>query len=913
MTTFARSYLNQAKKIRIIKEQHRKVVMSKKIKTFLILILAIISTNIFSASFVPSQTQREKLFDSYLNKATYGQEQYEDRINIYTHILPLIGQGVSDEKKNSFSTALSGLFQTRSQDNPERLSLLKDLFKMAASNVGLVNKKNQIQGWITTINKELEPFALCDGDIVMFIGNDDKIQLFCDTQKSENGKYRLQIQGGKSTNFGPQLFKIKSKKEKLGTLFYGDEIEIIPLYSEYKKSFYMLSEVQRLSVATNYKRGSAQCDLEIVDLAKKIKKSKDVATTIVLRQNRKQEKNQEPVLANDHIQIWSKEPRKRVAIDSDSLTLIFGDDLQTKDKFYFFKIQKIMPDEVAKVENTNFINNLNNLKKQKDFFTKIRRAVGLSNFLNSNIYEKNKEEFFAQLENLFDACNRKDLNALKTLRTFYYQLFVSQKFEDKNSTLQAFLEQINDDLIPFAINYDDIIQIDSSKFKRTLWTHGKDGASDSDCKEILVGPNSDARSQDGPQFFKLKSVNGKTGPIEYGDEVEIFALYVGFGANVEALDQPEKLCVNNSSRRDKSDGQSVFQLKAATFNWDKYLNCSVPALYGESLEVWNKDTDRKVWTNHGSMFGSNWYELLVGPNDDEYKGINRTENGQQLFELQKVSYSKICTVASNDFYQKLLKAQNLDDGSEKIEEMAKLSSRLSQNILSTKKEAYVTELASLFSRRKSFNTGQLEQLRTLLNKSLSADLYNEQKDKVALWMHTLDTEMVENEVLEKLTLAERQKDFLEKIAVYDKTLEIIKNPLAKNKTELFFKNVDGLYQQKEKMDVVQLSSFKNLMNNVLIVAPSLQQTPQNLLWAESFNKKNKEIDFLAKLSDAAVSHGQDQVKKYNDMIPLLSSNVSGEQKLNYMRSLRQLLNSKLNELQAVKDVLQNAVAKTDEK
>lgn len=178
--------------------------------------------------------------------------------------------------------------------------------------------------------------------------------------------------------------------------------------------------------------------------------------------------------------------------------------------------------------------------------------------------------------------------------------------------LGTMLESVNKTWRGPVLEYNTIVTISSDFYPYLLWTRGARYWGRMD--EIDVGGPSDLYSFTGPQFFMLKAKDNltKTGPINYGDEIEIWSL-----------------CASTDNHNNQSNKSPVEILNPA----------------------------KKWWLNFGSRHGSDHNEILIAPLDDKDE---RTKNS--TFSLSSVN-KLTGPVYQNDIVKIMSKA-HIKDGKE---------------------------------------------------------------------------------------------------------------------------------------------------------------------------------------------------------------------------------------------------------
>ncbi|MBI4182407.1 MAG: hypothetical protein HY521_00240 [Proteobacteria bacterium] len=176
-----------------------------------------------------------------------------------------------------------------------------------------------------------------------------------------------------------------------------------------------------------------------------------------------------------------------------------------------------------------------------------------------------------------------------------------------------------------AVSYGGAIELSAKKSGRILWAF--EGSQwGRDIHEIIVGPNTEAGTKDGSQKLVVRSPAGKTGPVAYGDEVELVAAKTGrilwvYEGSRWGGGFNEVLVGPNTDARTK-DGSQKFVVRSAAGK-------TGPVRSGDEVELVAAKTGRILWVYEGSRWGQQFQEIIVGPNTDP-----RTKDGSQVLKIQ---------------------------------------------------------------------------------------------------------------------------------------------------------------------------------------------------------------------------------------------------------------------------------------
>jgi hypothetical protein len=260
-------------------------------------------------------------------------------------------------------------------------------------------------------------------------------------------------------------------------------------------------------------------------------------------------------------------------------------------------------------------------------------------------------------------------------------------------------------------------------------------------------------------------------------------------------------------------------------------------------------------------------------------------------------------LATRVFYKKLIDAECKNTFVKKMEALKKVVPFLTNDILTSKKDRFVLSLSKLFMARTKMQEHELLTLKKLLSDSLHTAIYVVQKDKIRAWIEKIDTEEIEHLIDNGLLQIRSSNDVSVQIKIYNNTLALFRDPLAKDKIDLFFYSLNRFMEQKDHMNFVQLDACTSLIKRSRFVLQNFSQYKKALDWATILKEHELDLDFRARLADASESKGVQQVEKYKAMVPFINKRVSSEHRQYYVHNVKKLLAEKMEEIKALKKVL----------
>ncbi len=219
-----------------------------------------------------------------------------------------------------------------------------------------------------------------------------------------------------------------------------------------------------------------------------------------------------------------------------------------------------------------------------------------------------------------------------------------------------------------TIEYGKIITLQSASTAsngRVLWAN-PDSRFGGGHWEILAGVQNpdDPRDSNGGNFFMIKAKGNlnKTGPVNYGDEFELWSL----ATTNNPLNVPCKWWVHEESRWGGGSQDEILstglqdprtQNGQQVFTFTSPNNATGPVRPGDALYIvskFSKKPGARVWTYEDSRHGNGFHELLVGDTwGPSSIGIDRSEV-QGKFIISYPNQSTMTQDARN-IYTKLLK------------------------------------------------------------------------------------------------------------------------------------------------------------------------------------------------------------------------------------------------------------------
>jgi len=872
-----------------------------------------------------------KTFDNYLNQATYGEEQFEKRIDIYKKILLLIEDGIGHQERELFVKTLHGLFETRTTHNQARLLLLRNLLHQTLRIAELKSWQQNITHWIKAINTNLEAFALRSGDIIAL--KDSRVGNYMSVikpNKTKNVKLVLDTRLDKKLDGvldGSHLFVIHTDKDKC-VLYYGDSITLTPLYAHQKTHAHALKPTSKLAALTTVRRGRTFHELGITHIESN-------KTGFKLEGMCNSTKNT-PVLPSDTIRITHTQTDQAITVKSYAQKKQLGLKKITRfkrgkritldeqeNKSSCFCIEKISEQKRAELENQQFKQALACAQNTKNLTQKINFYTQLFDLLNKHINPQYSDIVFNKLQALFYERDTKNIVLLKKLRALYAKASLNQYFESRQLEMENFAGHINNDLMPLGLRYGDIISITSQYHtKRVLWAHNQSRFSHGNHLEILAGPNTKEYTQDGPQLFKIepnKEIKTKK-IVEYGDSIRLVALYAGSETINHSLGNGQRLWANPSSYAGKSfyeivigpnscaqaqNGQEVFYFKRPNLGITTKHN---PVLPSDIVEIWSREYNRKVWVNNSSLSFKNAHEIFVGPNDDNYLGINRTQNGQQLFKLNNVTRKSTIAIAHANFATHVKRINTHKDYAQKISHAHKLLSYMNKNkdLSETAKEVFLGAIRSLFEKRERKTANELRALIALFKATQNASFESSQKNLAKNCEITLHSEAIGKKLTDKLKLVPKQKTYRAKINVFRELVPLATHAYAKRHALLFVNALTMFTQEHNNMNAHELDMLKILLDKSLAHDYTFLTLPEEKKLLHNLRDTRNDLVFQTQFKKAEAEHGLKQIDAYKAIGKRMSL-LSKQHKIKLIKSLKNILGEKVQEAQAAKMALQAIV------
>jgi hypothetical protein len=884
-------------------------------------------------------------FQTTLGQAKYGEKTYEERIKLYQELLENI-ESFQPEQISSYVEDLQGFFNARQKDNPSNLSSLKTLVIQAKENQQLHGNLDTLESWISSINEDLTKFALHDGDIVKIKTHIQNGTIAPIPTKSKKAASILPV----APNFSDKnwdetlcssLFKIKTPQ--LSSPVYEEKnIELIPLFAVSNGFAYPLPSDLRLSIANQSRRGKGFYYTCIANPSnKKICDAKSLFT--IKKNNNKDVTNQwVPILPNDRFKLVCNQLSMKLSLVNaqeikpkpirSARQNFRKKDFKPNDDTSLFFFEKLTNQEFAKLTDKQIDTNLYNAIKLSSFSSAVSAYDMTMDLLNSCSTTQKHDAFYQGLYRLFHSRKTNNPAELKKLRSFLAKAVSNNNLENKRPELENFVWNINNELIPLGLKYGDVVSIASNlKNRPKLWTHGASRFQSGNHLEIAAGLAKSGIIQDGASFFKIKSPQGKTGIIQYDDPIELSALFSSGGTKQGTLGMGEKLWVNTSSYCGKkfyevlvgpnsclqaNNGQELFTIKIPPqqLKSENIFMKKNPILSGDMVEIWSKAHDRKLWINQSSLDKKGSHDLLAGPNDDDFNGINRTQNGQQLFVIEKVQPETISKISDEELEKKLSIAASSIEQSEKINAIQsvlpqiKYSEYLSQNA----KEHFTSSIQNMFDNRKSLDKKQQSLLCSLMEESIQSPLEKHNLSNLGSWLETIKSEVIENKIFKKLKSAENKKTVTEKIKKYNKITQILAQKQSDKMAEIYIKKLSDLSKEEDLMNSHELLSMKNLIDQSLQLDYKLKKESNAIAQIEELATTSKNITFKAQIKEIDEKPEAEKIAGYKEIVNK-SEDLNNHEQLMLVQALKCAFESKVNEINAIKKILELANQKITSK
>ena len=890
-------------------------------------------------------SEKEVRMQTMLDQAVYGQDRYEFRVSRLKKLFSMMKQEASLKFVRSYISALQGLFAARSHSDASQLVLLRDLFLTLRRGKNLAAYEEQFDAWIDVLNKDLTPFSLKDGDIVQIRSTQFNENLYALASKRvQKGVSSLILTSGQKFDvlIGASLFVARKNFGKGRVIHYGESVSFEPLYVQVNNFIYASPDKSAIALISSVRRGKsfngiginwgtvAQGDEHHFVL----KRSSD------LRRNEHFFEGDVPVLAGEGAIISHERTGRAFSCGAGSSDHLVKSCLTTKkiglpkvvyrknkpldllNRQLVFTLNTVSVEELKNIRHAQFDYLLKRAREHDVLADRVAAYEASLQLLAHDIPQAKQDMLAHDLQTLFYA-RPADVDVLRPMKSLFVQAASHDSFESRRIEFEHYVGQINKDLVPLGLRYGDVICLRSKhQGNRILWTHGDSRYQSGGHLEVVAGPNDHSNVHDGPQLFRVLSADGKSGTVQYGDGVELAAMYAGSGIINGSLGRGQKLWVNPGSYCGKNfyeilvgpnscnqaqNGQEVFYFRPYDTTGASVASRVNPVLPDDVVELWSRQFDRKVWVNQSSLSAGNSHELLVGPNSDNYHGVNRTENGQQLFSVERVEPTRLVAIADADFFSRLGRVSHELPFEKRTHIMQDLYAYGSQNefVSSDAKQAFVEELKDLFSRRQDVDEMKLSRFAGFLTASNTEFFEASQRKAITAWSEALAFEKTERAIDSGLMLASKQSKNRKLIEQYRKVVPLMDSKYASRRSHGFLDKLYNLSQNVRTMDADDLTALKGLLSHALRIDYHVRGHESETRKLAHLYELNRELSFKADLARASQSMGGEQIQAYKKLLPH-APEMTERQRLELVRSLKNIFETKIHEIQEIKGVLEQA-------
>ena len=882
---------------------------------------------------------------SLLDQAVYGQDRYEFRIMQFKKLLSMMNWCTSTQFVHAYINALQGLFTARAKSDLKQLVLLRNLFLKVHRAERLKKFHVQFNEWMYVVNQDLITFALKDGDIVRIRNSQLNEFLYALTTKRVNtGVFSLFLTSDRKMDVqvGASLFRIRKNSGVGKVVHYSDSVSFEPLYVQVSNFIYTAPEGSAISLISSVRRGKGFNDVGIRwgqtpqgdDYLFTVKRSSDI------RLREEFFTGQVPVLADEEILVIHDGTGKAFTSTAESNSYYVKARLSVKkigllpvayrakegspllSGRLVFALRRVSQEELGHIRHAQFDYLLKWAKEHDVMGDKVAAYEAALHLLTPDIMQAKQDVFAYDLRKLF---HEREANSklLRSMRRLFVQAATHNVFESRRLEFEHYVGQINKDLVPLGLQYGAVVRIRSRhQGQRLLWTHGDSRYQSGGHLEVVAGPNDHECVTKGPQLFKILSASGKTGTVLYGDPIEFVALYAGAGTTNGSLGRGQKFWVNPNSYCGKQfyeilvgpnncnqaqNGQEEFFLRPHDHFATSIATRANPVLLDDVLEIWSHQFSRKLWVNPSSLSVENSHEILVGPNDDNYRGVNRTKNGQQLFTIERVVPEQATAIADADFYTRLRLIKRSNIFERRMHAMQDLYLYGSENevISGETKQAFVEEIQELFSTRQGVDEQQLTRFMGFLAASNTEFFEWEQRKLIHGFAETLAFEKTERLIDHGMAQAGQQRDYVTLIDQYNKLVPLMESKYASRRTKGFIAKLYNLVLQTKSMEARELNALKALLSHALQINYGLEEDNETAPQLVYLYEVNKELTFKAQLAEAAQAQGSQQIRAYKTLLPH-AHQMTEKQRIELIRSLKNIFESKINEIKEIRGVLEKA-------
>jgi hypothetical protein len=183
----------------------------------------------------------------------------EESLNKIKQLVLLFNDRVASQHKEVVMKELRSLIAKRHRFKQETVRALRELCASAATVMSAGAERQECKRFVALLNKDIESQVLKFGDVVMVKTVDQKT-LWSAVQplREQEGSADLMVtsQHDPRASKGANLMQVISPAGRTGTIRYGDDIELRPLYGTNSARLVALEDHMRLSVCKKEHRGA---------------------------------------------------------------------------------------------------------------------------------------------------------------------------------------------------------------------------------------------------------------------------------------------------------------------------------------------------------------------------------------------------------------------------------------------------------------------------------------------------------------------------------------------------------------------------------------------------------------------------------------------------------------------------------
>ncbi len=645
-------------------------------------------------------------FENEINAARHAEGSYEDKIGRYQSAVALLSKsGIDTQDVQMLIDDLAGLVSIRPKQNSSKLCTLNALLKSVSelSHPQIQAMARDIDRWSAAVNRDLQQFALKNGDMVRLVMGDGANRRREYVLVDYDGRAaQIKFSQGAHVEL-PAVFVLKlvdNNGLQGQSLASGGKFELVPVYMQHQDIAYLCPRNYRLSLA-----GASQASLAypvVVDSSRNaqlvVNKLTDDQSIDVQAQSVAQV---QPVVSGENVKLSSSTNAIHCSLERISS----ADLMVVKDK----NVATLF----AQVDKSSAAN---------EKLAWLEHVIGQLEFGTS---PENKMKLTKSVNELVDARLMLNVDDARKLRTLVVQVNEKPYMSRYQNHVDSWLAQLDNLMMQrHVISYGDVICVASAApEKRVVWAHDQTRPGINDAGSILVGPNTDVRTKNGMHMMRVLSPLASRGPLRYGDEVEFIAL-CGRDNDPESRQGgfPLKWWVNSDSRfgktyhelllgsesRFKDPRASVFEIKPPA-GLESLRDRHAVVAVGDAVQLVSKPEGRILWLHYSSPFGKPWAEIFAGPNDDE----SRVASGHQLFTFDRLSRENVVASVSENFGKRLAALSGKKTFEERLNGVYDLVGLLSPSLNKEKRRAFWDTLLCLIAEKEDTspaNVGRLVDL-----------------------------------------------------------------------------------------------------------------------------------------------------------------------------------------------------------